>query len=306
MRVRRRSGLAVRSPRMRLAGFAASLAVLVGVGVLSWPSVAKWAEGFYEHPVDREPRKAKLAWSARVRRAEGIALTPESTCTVSAAVLTDSVDVVDVELRVVCGDVEVHHGRTHDGMRCQVDEGPGWGFGLWEYDVSCRRAAGGGAPGIVLDTRTGLLVVQGPARSFRVEAAVRREDGARPGLPIYAESLGRFYFLGERRFRATVAERKGAAPIAANALCHIRLAPMPEEIRPCRALVHCDDELVFGGYGIGFTQCVLNRAEPTLALNDATSDEDGDPGLRLELDNRRATLWDDDPDWTIVLTLEKE
>lgn len=299
---------ATRAPGARplalVAGLAVSMAVVAGVGAWSWPYVLEWATSAAERDVERDDRDVALTWSARALRTEGISTAPESACTVSAKIRTDAVDVRDVELRVSCGDIEIFHGGTHGGLRCTVEEGPGWGFGLWEYLVSCGRPADESTPGITLDTRTGTLVVQSSVSRF--EAVVRREDGAQPGEPIYAASFGRFYFNGERRFRGRSIERKGEVPFPPGALCRIRLSPSPEALRPCRAVVHCDEALVFGGFWRGFAQCVLNGAEPTLALADATSQEDGDPGLRLELDNLRATLWDDAPAWRVVLALEKE
>jgi hypothetical protein len=242
-------------------------------------------------------RRTALRWRARVADA-GEWLTPGTECVVRGTFRSDLQRIVGAELAMDCGTVALYRGRSRDGLGCDVHEGPGIGFGVWEYHATCRDGRG-----LVFDTHESHARIEGTALRPGVSLAVVPDDGVHAGPPLYERSVGIFRWRRDLRFAARVDKRAGDRAPALGEACDAVLLPNSSDDVPCRARITCGEHIAYGGFGAGFTHCVLGGDGPTLATDDDPTGKDGDPVLRFDVSNLRATVRDEGPDWSAEFAL---
>ena len=287
-----------RTQRIVLVVLLVALAAAVSYRVLSRDDEAVEVGGPGRgYPPQWERRHTTVRWRANAVVSGGL-FPPGTDCTIQGAFKSDTRRVIGAELAIDCGATAIYRGRSRDGLQCAVLEGPGIGFGVWEYNVMCHDAHG-----TSLDTSESRARVAAAGTRPAIDLAVVRDDGVQAAAPLYETSIGVFRWRGERRYRAQVVASKGPDAPRLGEACDVRLLPNSSDDVPCRVLIRCGQRVVYGGFGAGFTGCVLNANGPVLATDDQPTGTDGDPVLHLDAANLRASVRDEAPAWSTEFDL---
>jgi len=253
-----------------------------------------------------ERREASLQWSARVTKAENHALAEGTPCQVRFDVVTNTVWFVSSAIEVWCGNRSLYSTkrlRPEDStLRCRVVEGSSPPGERFEYHLRCwDKARGADHERFLLDTSQEMAAVWQERVPWRVELAVRRQDGIRKGEPIFEEP---FTFVEPIRTRALVQSRKGEAPVEVGEECSVAIYPTRNPEYACRVHIRCGEKTLFGGFGQGYARCELEGGRPRTADDEKNTAADGDPVLRLELPANRITVSDEIPDYSLTLAIQ--
>lgn len=249
------------------------------------------------YPPQWERRRTTVRWRATTVASGGL-FAPGVECVVRGTFSSDTRRLIGAELLIDCGASAVYRGRSRDGLQCAVLEGPGIGFGVWEYEVMCHDAHG-----LTFDTRESRGRVAAMGARPAIELAVVRDDGVQAAAPLYESSVGTFRWRNERRFHARPVANRGDGARPLGDRCEARLLPNSSDDVPCRVLLRCGERVVYGGFGAGFTDCVLGANGPVLATDDQPTGKDGDPVLHFDVANLRATVRDENPAWSAEFAL---
>ena len=85
----------------------------------------------------------------------------------------------------------------------------------------------------------------------------------------------------------------GDSPVAAASECHVRVSPVSSPRFNCRVQVDCGGTMVYGSGHGGFARCTVGSAGPVAALDPWGSADEGDPKLKMDLDQDRIVVEDD-------------
>lgn len=252
-------------------------------------------------------REAQLQWRASVLKAEGWPLTVGTACVASLDVTSDGEKLRGSALSIHCGDDELHGPRvTTPPLECMLFEGPAFDAKTQEYDAACKRQAPGDeVPRLLFDTRRERVLLTSKNPAYRVELELEREDGERKGAPLFGtEGHGKRSFERPVVREGSVTRSVGSTGVEGGTRCEVALAPTPLAEMPCRVRVRCGPTRLYGGFGQGFTRCVIADGTATIAIDDGTTGQDGDPRLRVDLPAGKVTITDAQPDREVRIVLD--
>lgn len=286
-----------RTQRIVLVVLLVALAGAIAYGMRSRNAVIEVGGPGRGYAPQWERRHTSVRWRAKAVASGGL-LSPGGDCVIQGKFTSDTRRVIGAELAIDCGTTAIYRGHSREGLQCAVLEGPGIGFGAWEYDVMCHDAQG-----TSLDTRESRARVEAAGSRPAINLTVVRDDGVHAAAPLYEASTGVFRWRGERRYRARPVTGKGEGAPAPGETCDVRLMPNSSDEVPCRVVIRCGERIVFGGFGAGFTDCVLGAKGPVLATDAQPTAQDGDPVLHFDVANLRVSVRDEDPPWSAELVL---
>src|SRR5262249_12597718 len=125
---------------------------------------------------------------------EGIYIPVESGCTVYAALRSDGVERLKVDLRVRCGDLTLTDDRVADDCTVEETQAPS-ANDAWVYRIRCKLDEvhpenGEARPGVALDTtppRGDLVLPLGPPHPLHLELSVAETSAPRTGPRLFTK-----------------------------------------------------------------------------------------------------------------------
>lgn len=256
----------------------------------------------------RMDREATASWHAVVRDGGGV-VEPESPCTLNGHFRSNGVSRVVARVEVRCGNTVLYADDrefgglfSFGGRHCGIWEGHADGAqpGVYHYRLSCVDPGDGTstAPRNVLDldTEVGRLIVT-DASGHRVGLLVDVFSEARPGEPLYEGNTpsgsGAAFAAFERNGKVALTTR--ADQVHQGAPCVVRVEPTLGRRHNCRVVVRCDDHLLYGAKGNGYTDCEMVQGAPIRAHDKEGTVAEGDPILKMDLATGKVDVSDDLP-----------
>jgi hypothetical protein len=281
--------------------FVAAFVTVVVLGQRHWDAAATIIG-------DSSPRRKdvalRLRWAGRVTSSTWDGAPVDAQCFLGAALHSDRQRLTGVELGLACEGKLIDQAGSDSGhFACNAVERPGLGAGNYEYDVVCQTQEGASTTTAwLLDTRVRRFVLERHEPHARLELELRREDGVAKGH-LFARSFGRLSFRGGQKYIARVTEQQGEPPFELPEACDLSVLPTPLPESPCRVVVECEGQLLYGGFDQGFVNCAIGDDGPTLLGDEGSTAEDGDPRLRINLLQRRAEV-SEAQTWKVGFALE--
>lgn len=258
----------------------------------------------------------ELQLPARLVEGSGAGLRPGTSCTVHARI-TPGTSGLEAAVDVICPrDRSVYAWADEVRGGISMRECRAWEYddedGGFRYELDCRDegARTGGRPELRLDTAGARLDVwrEDGADPFRLSFEVAGPATSWRGRPLLtagARAAQAFIPVD----RAGVVERvTGAgAPVAVGESCSLRVVEPPDSRFNCRVFLRCGGELLYGGGSTGYTTCTTNERRPTAGHDGASSADDGDAMLDLDLDAARVVVGDraEDGAWSAIVQLDR-
>ena len=254
--------------------------------------------------------QVEVEWRAKIRSVQGLALAPQSVCTIKAALRLEGADhAVVARPTIVCGQQKLYSwdepvGASASRRTWRFWERAAVGAGGWEYWLQYSDLGARSAPlNVKIDTPAGrILLWREGEPGVRVELDVERW-AKRPGTPLFVQPLAepKDFEIIERKGRITTATGVPAEPT--GTACTFKLVPN-EGSHNCRALLQCGNSTIYGGDKQGYLDCLFVDGLPNIA-HDA-QDTDGDPIFDMELAAGRLLTSTTDPvrGYRVTVTLE--
>lgn len=176
------------------------------------------------------------------------------------------------------------------------------------------RAVNGSSQGQPVGTS---MMVPAAPTTFRVPFAAPTETASVEGDPQLERSRASYggndagmppFATWERVGR--VASVTGTSPVAVGETCSVRVLPVETQVFNCMVRVMCGDTLLYPdpNQGAGYVACSIGeRGTPSYASDDATTDNDTDPMVEINLALAHVLVGDranDGREYHATITLE--
>lgn len=246
-------------------------------------------------------------WPALVARSEGDGPAVGTGCAVVGA-LTRGPDFRDLEIH--CGPEPLYRSGMSGGAEMTMHESSlrslvaagDHGYEVFEgatyQDVGTRS---GPRPQVRFESsERRLRVWREVGERFDLTLLVDARSAPRIGEPLGPEVPWVGDALSPRRVRMRRTARRGDVPVDVSE-CELSIVPTifpaagARGGAPCRALFHCEGEVLYGRGNSGYNAC----AHP-LAIDDTNpSSVDTDPVFSFDAERGEVRLRDDDPEWSM-------
>lgn len=189
--------------------------------------------------------------------------------------------------------------------------------GSYAYRASLDAAEAGVSFSLRSSTQSATLRDASGVRAFHVEDL----SVPRRGAPFAASNAGREAAVRERlRLLAVPTRTDGDPPAAVLAAFRDRRAPPSESAceltgatvisasYPCRLILRCGGETIYGASSTGYNRCVVHDGEIVSAEDTGTTIENADPRLRLDVARDELVISDDDgtSTWSATFALSED
>jgi hypothetical protein len=245
----------------------------------------------------------ELAFHGKVTAARGVALSPGTTCSLTATASSPRGDSPKVDdLKIACGGQVVYDASASLNGTSMTSYGVGeqpsperasaFRYALSYSDVGART---GNRAQVTLATqhRTAVAFSE-TVPIYRVEIAVDALSAERQGLPLLASSVPAFEGVVERAARVETAT--GPALVRKGAACTVRLAPaFADPASNCRVTVRCGAVTLYGGPTSGIGPCAVADGRPTGFSDLRPTAQGGDPECNVDLGASTAVVADETP-----------
>lgn len=252
------------------------------------------------------PREVKTRWKGRVKTATGMDLKPGTDCELAAVLRSPS----GTEIALSCGGSSLYDSTDQLNGMSQHSEGVGelpgplHGTALhylkWD-DVGSRTGARSQAS---IDTKLGVASAWRETQpAFRVEIEIEGLSEPATSTLDASHSDANLPFSNGVKTPGRAARVTGPAPVKAGAACSVIIRPVWGPERNCRAVVSCDDRILYGDRVTGFNTCEILEGAPA-SFDDSKHDEADGVFVWTRGGPAKVAGMVGDKEWTIEIALQ--
>lgn len=96
------------------------------------------------------------------------------------------------------------------------------------------------------------------------------------------------------------------ADVAVGNQCTVDVSPVPMRRFNCRVEVRCGGTTLYGLPNAGYTQCEIAQGRPYRAIDRWSSNVEGDPEMKLDLDTGRVVVSDETNSSSVTVALDRQ